>query len=231
MSTKSGTMSAQYPGHSRRYRKLFWINYRRSMTTHLDIELWRPCGTMCCIEVSLFIDSATLVPGTTTQSSFELVFRIVPSLDITRIGEDKNFKKSVLEELEQLGRFVNLTSLVREYVEAIGRIHETLRTLLTQDVEKWEEVLLALLRRSTESFGENLVGLAVVAIDDSGRYAESEQIFQDMIDYRRELARKNSSLTKLSARYVSGSCREGDSRTNRGTGHGAGHDSKSLLSG
>jgi hypothetical protein len=127
----------------------------------------------------------------------------IPCLSVKRIKDQGDFKAQVLEELEAGDDLVDLKPLVREYVASIGRVHEDLRQLMRDHVAKWEEVVYSIQSQFREAFGENVVGLAVVARDDDGVVRESAQIFEDLITRRRRLEQKNRNVADIRSHYVS----------------------------
>lgn len=140
----------------------------------------------------------------------KLRFGIIPSLDTARLDEDGEIKPRILDELKQRGTYVPLTPLVREYVDGLGRVQETLRAKTTVDVARWEAVLTRVEERAKEALEGSLHALSVVAEDDEGIWREIDHIFTDLCERRRALSRKNGGLDRLSQRYVSGSVDECD---------------------
>lgn len=137
---------------------------------------------------------------------------ITPSFSVSKIKEDikkdKNkFKQAVLKELETLGDLIDLKPLIRQYMESFGRIHLFIRELLANDLTKWDSTILQIQKSFCESFGENTLGLAIVAYDDSGEIVDSEHIFKDLITHRQWLVQKNSMLTRYNSAIISSESR------------------------
>jgi hypothetical protein len=132
---------------------------------------------------------------------------------IQRLKEDGKFKKTVLPDLEpranRLG-YVNLTPVVREYIEKLCGLHESLRGRIATDVASWDQAILSELNRARQAFGENLSGLSVVKeerFDESQEEyvaVDSAEIFREAIDWRRQLEAKNRDFQNLSGRYTTG---------------------------
>lgn len=134
-----------------------------------------------------------------------------PYVEVLQLRDDPQFKRSVLAELEQMGKLVNVTPLVRQHIEALCRVHQELRKHTAQDIEVWEQVMDMVLRRARESFGHawpGLPGLAVVAGEQRDIYDQSETIGGDLRTRRMFFQHKNSNLGFLSRRYVSGAYAE-----------------------
>ena len=131
-------------------------------------------------------------------------YRIKPSLQVAALREDQQFDREILRALEEKGETVPVTQFVREGVEATCRFHEHLRDLIAIDIEAWCYILQDVLTRGRAILGEDLTALGVVAEDEEERCLESEHIFDDLLQRRLILVKKNCSLSDLSLRFVSG---------------------------
>ena len=139
-----------------------------------------------------------------SDSRCRLAFRIVPSLSVAELKEDPKVKSGIIAELEGVGEYVPVTPLVREYVEGLGIVHEEFRALSKSNVERWESVIRAICNRAVTEFDALKSGVAIVVCNEDGGELESENVFEDPIQYRSNLVRKNQNLSNLSARFVSG---------------------------
>ena len=92
-----------------------------------------------------------------SESERQLRFGIVPFLDVAELLEDPEFKKTVKAELEQDPKPINITPLVREYIEGIGSAHEEFRKRTEQDAQAWERVIADIIERAREPLGDNLI--------------------------------------------------------------------------
>lgn len=143
-----------------------------------------------------------------SEPSRKIRYSVVPSLDTARLEVDGKFKSTIAQELKAKGDSVPLTPLVREYVEALGRVHETLREGSSKDTARWEAVLAEVETKAFNAFNCNLDHLAVVTEDEDGSWPEIEHIFNDLWKYRKSLVQKNSILNHLSERYISSASEE-----------------------
>jgi len=123
------------------------------------------------------------------------------SIDTNKLSEDKEFKSSILAELQSLGESVELTPLIRQYLESIGRIHMKIRGILAPDLQRWEEIIQRPVRQYHEATGHK-AGLIASSGDDS-KLTEAVSIFGDVIDRRRMLESKNKFLTHYSSNFIS----------------------------
>jgi hypothetical protein len=114
-------------------------------------------------------------------------------INISEVAQDGKFKASILEELKLQGDSVELTPLIRQYVESIGRIHLKVRELLGVELLESDEILLGainLYKESTNDMSDNFIH-AVAISSDSGDN-ESVEIFNDLIERRKMLERMNN---------------------------------------
>jgi len=124
--------------------------------------------------------------------SHDKYFVVIPYVNLRRLELDRKFKRDILDELKGLGDRIDIRPLVREYILAIGRLHNTYRQLVSQDLEAWEYTISGVGEEYRKRSGdEETVGLAVIAIDDCDQYVESIPVFVGMIERRRLLEKKN----------------------------------------
>lgn len=123
------------------------------------------------------------------------------TLDIKVLSEDKKFKPKVLAELQSLGESVELTPLIRQYLESIGKIHSKIRELLSSDLSAWEKQIQHSLSQYQESTG-CVEALRAVLINES-EITETISIFEDVIKRRQMLENKNRYLTHYSSNFIS----------------------------
>jgi hypothetical protein len=138
------------------------------------------------------------------EEKHHLSFTVVLHLEVEKLREDGKFKKAVLEELASIDEKIDIGPLIREYVASIGSIHEEIRSILREDIKRWEKVLVSCDDRYKEKAGSEgeSAGLAAVSEDDNGSRRDKVSIFFDFIKHRQELMKKNRKLDSLAIRYV-----------------------------
>jgi hypothetical protein len=146
--------------------------------------------------------SAWLPPGEWKN----LVYRAVPRIAVRDLREDNRVKQSVIAELEAIGPHVPLTPLIREYVEGLSVIHGEFRECTQDEIPGWEATFNWVWERAEDAFAAGRNGVQIVAVNDRGEYTDAEQIFEDLITHRNDLAKKSQVLTNLTLRFVSGAC-------------------------
>jgi len=136
----------------------------------------------------------------------KLLFSLTPLIYGQELETDFMFNETVINDLKALGEKIDVRPLMREYVSALGRIHEALRALLSSEVQEWEKIILGTIKRFCDAFPEerSTIGLTAVLEDDRGKHLERIVLFDDFIKYRHELERKTPSLVNLAKRYVTG---------------------------
>jgi hypothetical protein len=141
------------------------------------------------------------------ESESQLLYRAIPLIGVSELAEDRNFKRSVLDELEQIqhdGR-VDARPLVREYVERISTIHEKIRELVGADLVRWERVIDETIEKFQAEFGKetSLAGLIVASEEGEWRWLETIAVSKVSIERRRALEKKNGLLVNLHKSYAS----------------------------
>jgi hypothetical protein len=140
-----------------------------------------------------------------SNSRDKMLFSLTPYIHPEKLEEDEKFKKVVLKELKFFGDKIDIKPLMRDYIAALGNIHEKFRYLLKADVHAWTQTILGAISRFQEAYPNesSIAGLEAVERNDDGTYKQRVPIFKDFIEYRQQLERKNSALSTLGKRYVS----------------------------
>lgn len=135
-------------------------------------------------------------------------------VNLQRLKDDRNLNKEdkkIVDELAtKVDRYgnINLTPMVREYMEKLCEVHQSLRDLISADIAFWDQIIISAEDRARATFGEDLSGIGVTAEDkdDEGDYrsVDSESIDVRLIEWRKGLKAKNRDFGKLSALYVTG---------------------------
>jgi hypothetical protein len=135
---------------------------------------------------------------------------ITPSLSVSRLKEDKEFKSSVLKELEETGDLIDIKPHIRNYIDSIGRIHLFIRELLEKDIADWDTAIYEIQKRFREALDDDVEVLTLEVRDDMGSPTESVQIFDEIIRHRQWLTRKNQMVTHFSSDIISSEARPRD---------------------
>jgi hypothetical protein len=139
-------------------------------------------------------------------SSKRLCHRVTASITFEYLRDDARFKPAVLKELEAGGdEKRDVTPFVREYVEGLSSVHERLRQLTSDDVERWMALMLGVICRYEDVVGKVPFVLAVRR-DDNGRTIDEVEIFREGIDRLKRLRGGRHLPTKISESFVSSNC-------------------------
>jgi len=122
-------------------------------------------------------------------------------LQVSRLKEDKKFKRQVAEELARANKErIDLKPLIREYISGLGQVHEAVRSALESSQRQWLRIIDETLRRYHATGVESMVGLRVAEFDDDDYPVDSLDIFYDVLDrlpWLQERNRKPTYFQKL----------------------------------
>lgn len=124
----------------------------------------------------------------------------IPSVSLNELRSDSIFKRRILKELEGQDDLIPLTPLVREYIEALGRIHDALRNGIADDLERFDGIVASAVDRAQNELGAKFI--AAVMIAEDGVVIEEDQLFVDLIERRKNLERRNRYAGNLASQYV-----------------------------
>ena len=145
---------------------------------------------------------------------FRLQHRVIPYIKISTLEEDKKFNKTIINELKETQEDdeLDVRPLIRDYVEGIGYIHNTVRDLLKSDVKKWERVLDKTIKLYKKEFGKNtpLTGLTIVKNFNNKHWSENKILNRYFIERRQMLEKKNRQFGNLSKCFASNEIAQND---------------------
>jgi len=119
------------------------------------------------------------------------------------LAADGDFKRSVLQELELLGKEVDLMWLLRDYVQGLWSAHQSIREDIDPTLANHETVMRLALDKFESESDEDSQHLAAWVEGESGTLTGKELVFLESIEYRLFLRRKNANLGNLTACFVS----------------------------
>lgn len=126
------------------------------------------------------------------------------TIDLAKIRADKKFKASVLTELANSPDHLDVSILVREYIEKLGQVHENVRASIKIELDDASEAIHAAAEQYAAVNAGNVLGLSVAEFDDAkGTPVTYQNIFEDLSIRIERLMRQNGSLVNLRLRYVS----------------------------
>ena len=131
---------------------------------------------------------------------------VKPSTKIETLKTDSKVKPAAIEQLElsqDKNGFAEITSFVRQYVEALANVHGVLRKTIADELKECDGLVESLIAKASTAFEGNVIGLAAVAWNDQGTMAEKEYLNERAVNRRRALEKKHQFLDSISNRYVS----------------------------
>jgi hypothetical protein len=132
---------------------------------------------------------------------FSLEVAVLRSL----LEENDKFNAKVLAEMPPN---VDLKVATRRYLESLSNVHAGVRGLIEASIDNARRTLEDAHKRYGESYDGSLVGLIACKFDGK-KYIETVPLLLDWDDVRIKLQQKNSRLTNLAKRYVSGKSEKG----------------------
>lgn len=127
---------------------------------------------------------------------------VLASINLARIKGDKKFSAKLLAELDGDLEHLDVATLTREYIEALGGVHDGLRKLLNGALAEWKSTVRDAIARYAEINGGNAIGLSVAEFNENGTVKSHINIFDDLLLRLEWLTRRNGSLINLRRRYV-----------------------------
>lgn len=126
---------------------------------------------------------------------------VAASINLDKIREDKNFNSKVRAEVEGMDK-LDVSTLTREYIEALGSIQTALRAQSKESLTTWKCTVRSAIEQYAVVNKGNAVGLSVAEFSDDDRLIAAVNIFDDLLERQERLARRNGSLVNLRLRYV-----------------------------
>lgn len=115
------------------------------------------------------------------------------------------FNRSILKELESIGKKIDLKSMVRDYIEGLSIAHEDVRQHISARINSSLAILEEAIQAFEQAFPQegSIVGLAAVKRTPGPSYEEDLAILREPNEHRLYLETKNPMLVNLRRRYAS----------------------------
>lgn len=125
-------------------------------------------------------------------------------IDLRRIRSDQKFKAAVRAEIANSPDHLDVSILVREYIERLAQVHEDLRTSIKSELDQAIHSIQTAIKKFDEISQFDTFTLKVVEWDDEKETAiNSQTIFGDLLQRIYRLTHQNRNLVNLRLRYVS----------------------------
>lgn len=133
-----------------------------------------------------------------------LQHNVALNLILDDLDGDGGLKKSVLKELRAKGPKIDVKMMVREYVEALARVHAAFREILEPRIEAAKVLIAETMEQYRSACGDEhgVVGLAVGQKRANGSFENIVSLHNEPLESITVLRSRTSSLMKLSKRTV-----------------------------
>ncbi|MEO6717789.1 MAG: hypothetical protein ABIM50_11155 [Novosphingobium sp.] len=131
-----------------------------------------------------------------------LRYVVTANVDLGKVRHDRKFKASVRAEIEGVDR-LDVGTMTREYIEALGWVHSELRKAMEGAIAGWKKAIRDAIARYAAATSGGVIGLAAGEFADDGELVNQMSIFEDMLDRHERLTRRNGNLVNLRRRFVS----------------------------
>jgi len=128
----------------------------------------------------------------------------IPYVSVDELAKDKSFNKKILQELQGMGKKIDLRLLIRENMSAFGRIHKCVRKLTKDLADDSEKIVSDCLKDFEENYDSHLIGLSIMKLDIQGKVINKSYIFDDMVKRRKYLEEKNNILVNVERHFITG---------------------------
>lgn len=134
------------------------------------------------------------------ESGFGLKYSVWASIDVSKLREDKDFKRSILKDVEK--DRLDVLALCRIYIEKLGEIHSSTRKDLELVISSAKELLRGALERYENETGEGRIGVGF-GRSRSDQQVDFQGIPEDIIELYESLVSQNRHVVNLRHRFVS----------------------------
>lgn len=133
-----------------------------------------------------------------------LQHNVALNLILADLDGEGGLKKSVLKELQAQGGKIDVKKMVREYVEALARVHVAFRQILEPRIAAAEALIAETMEQYCNACDDEhgATGLAVGQKQANGSFKSFVAIHNEPLDSIKILRSRTSSLIKLSKRTV-----------------------------
>lgn len=124
------------------------------------------------------------------------------NISVEKLRADSTFKKLVLNDIDKDTKTLNLAPPLRQYLEGLGAVHDTLRTELKAEFETAKETIKSAISEYAKVNSDNVIGLSAAKFD-SQILIDKQNVFVELIQRTARLQIKNGTLKNYQKRYVS----------------------------
>lgn len=129
-----------------------------------------------------------------------------PVLDINELRENKKFKRTVLNEMSDNEKEIDLKNHIRAYIGSISEINEHVRELVSENYIQWEELISIEISRCNHELkvkNDRSVSLKLLIENDDKTRGNNIALFMSFLKLRYNYISKNKVLVNFDCRYIS----------------------------
>ena len=138
-----------------------------------------------------------------TAENRRLKYDLELKLTTRRLKQYGDFKRTVLDEINDRGGSVSLPPLIREYISDLGSVNEWLREKCEKPVDDAANKIQNAFTSFDLAFPADEKTTYLNAIElNGGKRVREVSIFLDLVEYIKHFHRKNRNLVNLHKRFV-----------------------------
>jgi len=132
-----------------------------------------------------------------------LRFSVMANINLNKVKGDRKFNKKVISELSDDVENLDVSTLAREYIEALNRVHIEMRNALKDSIFTWKSIVREAISGYAKLSDDGVIGLCIVEVSEDETIKSKTNIFDDLLERVEKLNSRNGSLVNLRLRYVS----------------------------
>ena len=147
--------------------------------------------------------------GAADEQLTSIRFSVTPYAIFDALAANKDFKKSVLNELKSVGGKIDLRLPVREYVACLVKIHHEVRRIFSTVIRDSREVFSKAVEEYSVFNGQVLKHPKLERIEGVGKVNEQVDLIKTFLNSYDVLYRQNSQVRRVSESFVSNAIKKG----------------------
>ena len=144
--------------------------------------------------------------GIDRKEENQLRTQLIPKIDLKQLEKDRKLDRNLYNELNAKSKNnqVNLSPIIKEYIQIIGVSHENFRKIVAEKITDWKTLIFNTLEKVGEIY-ENIEksGASIAIVDSNDLWSEHFTIFKEFTDRIAYFERKNRLFNNLVDRYSS----------------------------
>lgn len=139
------------------------------------------------------------------KSGDHIQYKVIPDCSVKTLSENKEFKKSILKELEAKGDYIDLRTVVREYVSCLVLLHHEIRNVIALRFLSAREEYKKTIQEFSKLNGHPVQHSHLCEINDDGNVSEKIELPQEFLDRYDCLLKRNQANQNIQTSFASNS--------------------------